>query len=515
MAATSPAFITTLARGRPVLVHFEVTHRCNARCSFCDFWRTDARAREHELFVELRTEAAAHVPALQAAASTLGRLDAEAALAEAAARYGWTRPVVEDSDRLVLDAARHPVVERLLPRGEFVPNGVRLDAATRQVLLLTGPNMGGKSTYLRQIALVVILAQSGSFVPAASATVGLVDRLFTRVGAADRLGAGQSTFMVEMAETAEILRGATARSLVLLDEIGRGTATYDGLALAWAVTEHLHAGSGARPRTVFATHYHELTQLAGTLPRLANVHVTVKEWGDGVVFLHRIAEGPADRSYGIHVARLAGLPESILARAREVLAELESERTVEHLEPAARGSRRRATVTAPLPLFESAAAEEHPIEAELRCQRSLHLQAEIAGHVHRDLHDSNGSRALQQPSDLGPGETKRTSHGFLRHPLQVVLRRDAGHQLDVAVGAARSVYCDLRCRATTAHSDHPLVAAVDRDLRTGGLCEGRPAHGHAHLSDVLTRHIDSQHVIGPVLGDGEAILARSRLDDLR
>jgi DNA mismatch repair protein MutS len=193
-----------------------------------------------------------------------------------------------------------------------------------------------------------------------------VDRLFTRVGAADRLGAGQSTFMVEMSETADILRGATSRSLVLLDEIGRGTATYDGLALAWAVTEHLHAGGGPRPRTVFATHYHELTQLADTLPRLANVHVTVKEWGDGVVFLHRIAEGPADRSYGIHVAKLAGLPESVLARAREVLEELESERTVEQLERHSKRGRRPAP-PGPLPLFESATPPaEHPLAAELR-----------------------------------------------------------------------------------------------------------------------------------------------------
>jgi DNA mismatch repair protein MutS len=323
------------------------------------------RAREHELFVELRAFAAGFVPALQAAAATLGRLDAECALAEAAVRYGWVRPELEDSDRLVLEGARHPVVERLLPRGEFVPNAVELDGVRRQVLLLTGPNMGGKSTYLRQVALIVLLAQAGSFVPATRASLGLVDRLFTRVGAADRLGAGQSTFMVEMSETAEILRSATRRSLVLLDEIGRGTATYDGLALAWAVTEHLHGG--AQPRTIFATHYHELTQLAETLPRLKNVHVAVKEWGDGIVFLHRIHEGAADRSYGIHVARLAGLPEKLLARAREVLAELESERTVEQLESLKPGRARSvAAAPAPLPLFESPAPPEHPLAEELR-----------------------------------------------------------------------------------------------------------------------------------------------------
>jgi DNA mismatch repair protein MutS len=222
--------------------------------------------------------------------------------------------------------------------------------------------MGGKSTYLRQVALLVLLAQSGSWVPAAKATIGLVDRLFTRVGAADRLGAGQSTFMVEMRETADILQSATARSLVLLDEIGRGTATYDGLALAWAVTEHLHEARGSRPRTIFATHYHELTQLAEKLPRLANAHVTVKEWGDGVVFLHRVADGPADRSYGIHVARLAGLPASVIERAQVVLAVLESERTVEELEKAPK----RPRAAAPLPLFEQAPPAEHPLEAEIR-----------------------------------------------------------------------------------------------------------------------------------------------------
>ncbi|HEY6194989.1 MAG TPA: DNA mismatch repair protein MutS, partial [Candidatus Eisenbacteria bacterium] len=323
------------------------------------------KAREHELFVTLREECAGHTASLQTAAAALARLDAESTLAEAAARFDWVRPVLEDSDRLEADAVRHPVVERLLPRGEFVANDVRLDARARQIVLLTGPNMGGKSTYLRQVALLVLLAQSGSWVPAARATVGLVDRLFTRVGASDRLGAGQSTFMVEMSETADILRSATSRSLVLLDEIGRGTATYDGLALAWAVTEHLHDARGPRPRTIFATHYHELTQLSEKLPRLANAHAAVREWGDGVVFLHRIAEGAADRSYGIHVAKLAGLPESVIERARVVLAELESERTVEELEKAPKRGRRDAT-PAPLPLFDVAPPAEHAVVEELR-----------------------------------------------------------------------------------------------------------------------------------------------------
>jgi DNA mismatch repair protein MutS len=324
------------------------------------------KAREQELFVALREEAAREVPALQRAADALARLDAESALAEVAARHEWTRPELEDSERLEAQGVRHPVIERLLPRGEFVANDVRLDGRTRQVVLLTGPNMGGKSTYLRQVALLVLLAQAGAWVPATRATIGLVDRLFTRVGAADRLGAKQSTFMVEMTETAEILRSATARSLVLLDEIGRGTATYDGLALAWAVTEHLHATAGPRPRTLFATHYHELTQLADKLPRLANAHVTVKEWGDGVVFLHKVADGAADRSYGIHVAQLAGLPASVIERAKVVLAELESERTVEELERPRRGGRAAAASPAPLPLFDVATAREHEVVEELR-----------------------------------------------------------------------------------------------------------------------------------------------------
>ena len=327
------------------------------------------KAREHDLFVRLRADAAEHIEALLRASEGLAALDAEAALAEAASRYAWVRPTLDESDRLEIDGLRHPVVERMLPRGEFVPNDVRLTGTERQILLLTGPNMGGKSTYLRQTALAVLLAQSGSYVPAAAARIGLVDRLFTRVGAADRLGAGQCTFMVEMTETADILRSATPRSLVLLDEIGRGTSTYDGLALAWAVTEFLHHSNGPRPRTMFATHYHELTQLAGRLSRLSNVQVAVREHGDQVVFLHRIVEGAADRSYGIHVAQMAGLPPRVIARAREVLAELEAERTVDVLgtgEPAgphrAEDARDGATRRAPqADLFDS----PHPLLAEL------------------------------------------------------------------------------------------------------------------------------------------------------
>ncbi len=282
------------------------------------------KAAEHERFLALREDVAGHVATLQATARALAHLDALAALAETAARRGWTRPRVDGGDRLVLKGSRHPVVETLLPPGRFVPNDLTLDSTRRQIVLLTGPNMAGKSTYMRQVALVVLLAQAGSYVPADAAEIGAVDQVFTRVGAGDHVAGGQSTFMVEMLETAHILRRATPRSLVLLDEIGRGTSTYDGMSLAWAVTEELARDAGPRPRTLFATHYHELTALAGTLPRVVNQSVKVEEYGEDVIFLHQVVDGPADKSYGIHVARLAGLPESVIRRAREVLARLES-----------------------------------------------------------------------------------------------------------------------------------------------------------------------------------------------
>jgi DNA mismatch repair protein MutS len=223
----------------------------------------------------------------------------------------------------VIRAGRHPVVESLLPAHEFVPNDVELDVDSRQILLVTGPNMAGKSTYLRQVALLVLLAQVGSFVPADSAVIGVVDRIFTRVGASDHLARGHSTFMVEMTEVSRILDAATRRSLVLLDEVGRGTSTYDGLAIAWSVLEHLHETPECAARTLFATHFHELTVLADRLERARNVRVTVHEWKDDVVFLRKIVEGAADRSFGIQVAKLAGLPESVTKRARKILAELE------------------------------------------------------------------------------------------------------------------------------------------------------------------------------------------------
>jgi DNA mismatch repair protein MutS len=245
-----------------------------------------------------------------------------AGLAETATLANYVKPYVHDDDELIITDGRHPVVEARAG-GAFVPNDIRLDNATHQLIVLTGPNMGGKSTYLRQTALVCVLAQAGSFVPATSAKIGIVDRIFARVGASDNIARGQSTFMVEMQETANILHGSTARSLVVLDEIGRGTATFDGLSIAWAVAEYLATNARARPKTLFATHYHELTDLADALPGIANYHVTAREWRDEIVFLHKIEPGRSDRSYGIQVARLAGLPGGVIARAKEILAALE------------------------------------------------------------------------------------------------------------------------------------------------------------------------------------------------
>jgi DNA mismatch repair protein MutS len=292
----------------------------------------DRVSRELEVLKSLAHLIAQAAPGLLATADAVGDLDALASLAETAADGGWTRPAVSTGRRLAIVAGRHPVVEQAVGAGNFVPNDTLLDPDQQQVVVLTGPNMAGKSTYLRQVALIVLLAQCGSFVPAQAASIGLADRVFTRVGAHDDLGAGMSTFMVEMAETANILNHATGASLVVLDEVGRGTSTYDGVSIAQAVVEFIHDSPRLGCRTLFATHYHELTALADRLPRVHNERVEVLEEGDQVRFLHRVVPGGADRSYGIHVAALAGLPPQLLARARQVLAELERQRP---LEPAA------------------------------------------------------------------------------------------------------------------------------------------------------------------------------------
>jgi DNA mismatch repair protein MutS len=279
-------------------------------------------SRERALFEALRGRIAAEIPRLQCAARVLAELDVLSTFGEVAEIEGYVRPRLGDGFDLRIEGGRHPVVERMMPREKFIPNDVTLTSDAR-VIILTGPNMAGKSTILRQIGLIVLMAQIGSFVPARSADIGVVDRLFTRVGASDNLVRGQSTFMVEMSETSAILHSATSRSLVLLDEIGRGTSTYDGVSIAWAVTEHIHDELGCK--TVFATHYHELTQLSDELAAVRNFNVRVREVGEEILFLHTLEPGGADRSYGIEVGRLAGLPRPVLKRARALLRQLEGD----------------------------------------------------------------------------------------------------------------------------------------------------------------------------------------------
>ncbi len=275
---------------------------------------------EYELFLRVREEVLGRLPEILQGASALAQLDVLASFAETARLYNYCRPTVGAEGMVMIRDGRHPVLEQNLNEERFVPNDTHLGADT-QIAMITGPNMAGKSTYIRQVALLVLLAHTGSFIPAAEARIDLVDRIFTRIGASDDLARGQSTFMVEMSETANILNNATPRSLIILDEIGRGTSTFDGLSLAWSIVEYLHNQAGAK--TLFATHYHELTELAGRLPRLKNFNVAVREWNDQIVFLRKIVEGGTDKSYGIQVARLAGVPKSVLERAKEILHNLE------------------------------------------------------------------------------------------------------------------------------------------------------------------------------------------------
>ncbi|MFQ5893093.1 MAG: DNA mismatch repair protein MutS, partial [Nitrospinota bacterium] len=283
-----------------------------------------AKALEYELFVRTREAVKAETVRLQRAARRVALLDVVGGLAEVAVACNYVRPTLTDEETIAIADGRHPVLEQLALGERFVPNDALLDRGENAILIVTGPNMAGKSTYLRQVALIVLLAQMGSFVPARGATIGLVDRIFTRIGAQDYLVRGQSTFMVEMNETANILNNATPKSLIILDEIGRGTSTFDGLSIAWAVVEHLHNQPHLRARTLFATHYHELTELALLLPGVKNYNIAVREWADQVVFLRKIVPGGTDKSYGIQVARLAGLPKPVLKRAKEVLATLEA-----------------------------------------------------------------------------------------------------------------------------------------------------------------------------------------------
>jgi DNA mismatch repair protein MutS len=278
---------------------------------------------EYRLFEDIRRRVSDATPRLQRTASAIAIIDILASMAEIADRYDYLRPVVDEGDEIIIRDGRHPVLERMGLSERFVPNDTQMNNQEHQILIITGPNMAGKSTYLRQVALIILMAQMGCFVPAKEARIGIVDRIFTRIGALDNIMRGQSTFMVEMMETARILNQATSRSLVVLDEIGRGTSTFDGLSIAWAVAEYLHDHSSFRPKTLFATHYHELTELVLTKERVRNYNMAVKEWGGEIIFLRKIVEGGTNRSYGIQVARLAGLPQKVIERAKEILSNLE------------------------------------------------------------------------------------------------------------------------------------------------------------------------------------------------
>ena len=347
--------------------------------------------RELEIFEALRSQVAGEAPRIQDTARALATLDVLAALAETAAISNFTKPHVHDGDEFLAADTRHPVVERYAS-GAFVPNDIDLNGSTRQLVILTGPNMGGKSTYLRQTALLPLLAQIGSFVPARDAKLPIVDRIFARVGASDNIARGQSTFMVEMQETANILHTASSRSLVVLDEIGRGTSTFDGLSIAWAVAEYLATNGKARPKTLFATHYHELTDLADALPGVVNAHVAAREWKDDIIFLRKIMPGRSDRSYGIQVARLAGLPDAVIRRAKEILGGLERDELSRGGQPTLSGAPGDPTISQ-LGLFvrpaETAAAEpplrDNEIARRLKAldvdettpRRALELLAEL------------------------------------------------------------------------------------------------------------------------------------------
>jgi len=316
-------------------------------------------AIETQLFNDLRMQVAAEAATIQNDARLVATLDCLCSLARAALDYGYACPEVNDSTVLDIVDGRHPVIERLLPPGEtYIPNDVHLDTASDQILIITGPNMSGKSSYLRQAGLIVLLAQIGSFVPARSASVGIVDRIFTRVGASDNIASGESTFLVEMHEAAHIVNTATPRSLILLDEVGRGTSTFDGISIAWALTEYLHTKVGAR--TLFATHYHELNELADLFPRIRNFKVDVREYGDKVVFLHKVTPGFADHSYGIHVAKMAGMPAEVTGRAEAILRNLEGSELTVHQGTAGRKKGRIADVQ--MTLF---AMKDDPLHDEI------------------------------------------------------------------------------------------------------------------------------------------------------
>lgn len=324
------------------------------------------REREQELFLALRDNIDCYIADIQNNSNLVAELDGLAALAEVAEKYHYTCPEINDDDTIEIKDGRHPVVEAALMREGFVPNDCLLDLQRNKLLIITGPNMAGKSTYIRQVALIVLLAQMGSFVPAYKAKIGVVDKIFTRIGASDSLIKGQSTFMVEMTETAEILKNATTRSLVVIDEVGRGTSTFDGLSIAWAVAEYIHDFQGRGVRALFATHYHQLTDLAVTKPGAKNYNIAVKEWGEKIIFLRKIMEGGTSRSYGIEVARIAGVPKEVIDRAKEILRNLEKGEFDEIGMPRiVRGAKEGKNLSPQLNLFsrkESAIARENKNE---------------------------------------------------------------------------------------------------------------------------------------------------------
>jgi len=322
-------------------------------------------ALERGLFADLRRTVAARVREIQEFSSAVAVLDVLRSFARAALERGYVRPVVDEGSAIEIRDGRHPVVEALIPTGRFVSNDTFIDGGSDQILIITGPNMAGKSTYLRQVGLIVLLAQAGSFVPASHARIGVADRIFTRVGASDNLAGGESTFLVEMNETANILNNCTPRSLILFDEVGRGTSTFDGLSIAWAIVEYLHQVKRSAARTLFATHFHELTELEAVLPRVKNYNVAVKEWNDEIIFLRKIMEGGSDQSLGIQVARLAGLPRRVIERAKEILANLEANEFTVSDRPriAETGKTRGHDGEFQLSLFQ---LPEHPVVEELR-----------------------------------------------------------------------------------------------------------------------------------------------------
>lgn len=337
------------------------------------------RAREQELFLALRESLDQYITDIQNNACLIAELDALTALAEVAEKFHFACPEIDDDDTIEIQDGRHPVVETALKNEGFVPNDCLLDLQDNKLLVITGPNMAGKSTYIRQVALIVLMAQMGSFVPAARAKIGVVDKIFTRVGASDSLIKGQSTFMVEMTETAEILKNATSRSLIIIDEVGRGTSTFDGLSIAWAIAEYIHDFQGRGIRSLFATHYHQLIDLVVTKNGAKNYNIAIKEWGEKIIFLHKIVEGGASRSYGIEVARIAGVPKEVITRAREILRNLEKGEFDEIGMPRiARGTREAKNTSPQLSLFtrrESSMARENKEQEIISELKSIDIQS--------------------------------------------------------------------------------------------------------------------------------------------